>query len=217
MRTSRFLGVLVAAVATVGTGSSLLAQSFGDDIIVVPVDSVFRGPAGSVTLIASWPVPAEFQGAECEAEVEAVNQRSTHVDNDLLVTSGGVTVEVNDVESEAFGITNARLPLTLGTSVEVSLRLGPDGVSSGGLLVTIDCPLVGPPTTDVTETTDSTEVESLPPGGVSSPPGGVSSGDQTQAPTLPVTGLDSTAWAAVAAIVLLAGGGGLVAAARRSR
>jgi LPXTG-motif cell wall-anchored protein len=139
----------------------------------------------------------------------------------VIVSSGGATVELDDVESVAFGVTTATLPLPLGSTIEVSLRLGPDEIYSGGLLVTIDCPLVGPDTT-ATDTTspDTTSPDTTSPDTTSpdtTSPRGVSSGEQTQSPTLPATGPDDTVWATIAAMALLAVGGSLVALARRPR
>lgn len=228
VRASRLVAVVVAAVATIATGGTSSAQSFTDDILVLPLESVHRGPAGTIVPLGSWPVPVELQGADCTVEVEATNQRSTHDGNDVLVTSAGTTVETFDVERVAFGVTTASSPITVGTTVDVSLRLGPDGVSSGGLLVRIDCRLITPTTTTeatttttttstTTSTTSTTEVPGGAGGDDATPgPGGVSAGDVTASPTLPTTGRDRALQTALAALVLLVGGGGLVAVARRS-
>lgn len=217
MQRHRIITGILAVCALVGVGGAAHAQTVQEDIIVIPVDSVLRAPAGSVTSIASSPVPAEFQGAECVADIQAVNQESVHPNNDLLISSGSSSAEVLDVESVAFGQAGAMVDLTLGATVDLSLRMGPDEVSSGGLIVTIDCPLVVPPTTEAPSTTvPSTEaptVTTAPPTGVS--PGGATPG-QSPGASLPETGAEGSVWMAVVALSLLAGGGALVRLARRT-
>jgi LPXTG-motif cell wall-anchored protein len=215
MRITKFLGLAVGAAAAVAFAAPASAQTIVEDIIVIPVDSVLFADPGTVTLIASEPVPERFQGLDCIAEVEAQNQSSIHPNNDLIIQSGSTSGEVDDYESEAFASTGASVPLTLGTTVDVSQRMGPAGVSSGGAVITIDCTLAFPPeTTEPAPTTTVAEV--LPPAQTPTPPAAASPSPQQPA-TLPATGIDGTTWTAIAAVVLLAGGSGLVVAARRTR
>jgi LPXTG-motif cell wall-anchored protein len=206
---------LVGAIAVLGAGSVASAQVV-EDIISLPVDSVLRAPEGSVTLVASAPVPGEFVGASCIAGVEVDNQESVHDGNDLIVSSGGTSGVVENFESEAFGVRTIGIPLTLGATVDVSLRMGEDEISSGGVFITIDCTQTAPPTTAPEPTTPTTTIVSaLPPGGgATSPPA------QPSAPSsgsLPATGPSGTTWAAVAATLLLGAGFGLTRLARPSR
>ncbi len=234
MGSLRYSSIVVSAVAVLGFASAAQAQTVIEDIITIPIDSVLRAPAGSVTPVASAPVPAQFQGSACLVEVEADNQESVHENNDLIISSGGSSGEVDDFESEAFGVRGASLPLVLGDTVSVSLRMGPDGISSGGVLITIDCtqqPVestvpptteaeVAPPesTTTIVEVappgseTTTTEVQSFPPAQAPAPTTTVATTSN-----LPATGADDTAWLAVAALLLLAGGGALVTVARAPR
>jgi hypothetical protein len=203
------LGLALGAAAAIALAAPASAQSVAEDVIVIPIDTVVFGPAGSVTSIASAPVPEEFQGSDCTANVRLGNQESVHLGNDLIVESGGSSAVVEDVESEPFGTTGATVPLTLGETVDVSLRFGADGIwSPAASVIGIDCPVpAAPPTTEPAPTT--TVVESQPP--AANPPA-------AQPPrSLPPTGLDGAAWTAIAAVVLLAGGSGLVVAARRTR
>lgn len=211
-----FSGIL-SAVTLLGASGVVSAQVV-EDIIRIPVDSVLRAPENSVTLVASAPVPAEFQGTNCIAEVEVDNQQSEHDGNDLIVASGGTSGELQNFETEAFGVRTVEIPLTLGTTVDVSLRMGPDEISSGGVFITVDCtqavppttapPEVGPGTTVPESAPTTTIVAALPPGGgAASPPGAA----QPSAPAgeLPATGPSGTTWAAIAAIALIGAGLGL--------
>jgi LPXTG-motif cell wall-anchored protein len=54
-------------------------------------------------------------------------------------------VTVPDVESVAFASRATAFTLTLGPTVAVHVRLGRDGIFSGGLRIVLDCP--APPTT----------------------------------------------------------------------
>ncbi len=236
-RTLVFSGIFAAATLL---GAGGVSAQVVEDIIRIPVDSVLRAPANSVTLVASAPVPDAFQGTACIAEVEVDNQESEHAGNDLIVASGGMSGVVENFETEAFGVRTVEIPLTLGATVDVSLRMGPDQISSGGVFITVDCtqpvppttepPTTEPPTTEppatippevgpgttVPSTPTTTVVAALPPGGgATSPPAAAqppaSSGE------LPATGSSGTTWAAIAAAMLLGAGLGLTRLARHPR
>lgn len=224
-RTLVFSGILGAAALL---GAGVASAQVAEDIISIPVDSVLRAPANSVTLVASAPVPGEFQGTDCIAEVEVDNQESEHDGNDLIVTSGGTSGVLENFETEAFGVRTVEIPLTLGATVDVSLRMGPDEISSGGVFITVDCAVSVPPTTEpptteppTTEppatvppestvpgpsTPTTTVVSAFPPGGGTPPAAG-----------LPATGPSGTTWAAIAATLLLGAGLGLSRLARQPR
>lgn len=230
MKRALLFSGIVGAATLVGGGAIVSAQVV-DNIISIPVDSVLRAPEGSVTLVASAPVPGEFQGVACVAEVEVDNQQSEHDGNDLIVASGGTSGVLENFETEAFGVRTVDIPLTLGSTVDVSLRMGPDEISSGGVFITVDCtqaipPTTVPPTTEPPTTAPpatvppeggpgttvpdsgtptTTVVGALPPGGQPSSPSG----------SLPATGPSSTTWVALLATVLLGGGFGLAQLARR--
>jgi LPXTG-motif cell wall-anchored protein len=236
-RTLVFSGILGAA-ALLGAGG--VSAQVVEDIISIPVDSVLRAPENSVTLVASAPVPAQFQGTNCVAEVEVDNQESEHDGNDLIVASGGTSGVVENFETEAFGVRTVEIPLTLGATVDVSLRMGPDEISSGGVFITVDCsasvppttepPTTEPPTTEppatvppesTPETTvpgspapTTTVVAAFPPGGGATPPPAAA---QPPSGGLPATGPSGTTWAAIAATLLLGAGLGLSRLARQPR
>jgi LPXTG-motif cell wall-anchored protein len=202
------LSGVIAATALLGAGG-VSAQVIAD--IDIPVDNVLRAPVNSVTLIATAPVPAQYQGADCVAEVEIYNQESEHEGNDLIVASGGTSGVVENFETEAFGVRTSEVALTLGATVDVSVRMGPEQISSGGIVVTIDCPQTVAPTTEPPEAVPTTTVvASRPPGGgATNPPTAAQPGD------LPTTGPSGTTWAAIAATTLLGAGLGLARLARR--
>ena len=113
-------------------------------VITVPVDTVVRGAPGSEHLVATVAVAAEDVGRQLAAwRLRASTRRPVHPNSDLLVRSGGGEVALLDVEREANVRTEATGTLTLGTDVSVFVRLGPDGLFSGGLVLTIDCPTLG--------------------------------------------------------------------------
>ena len=83
------------------------------------------------------------RGRQCSVAAEGINQESVHPNSDLLVRSGGGEVALLDVERAPNVRTEATGTLTLGTDVSVFVRLGPDGLFLGGLVLTIDCPTLG--------------------------------------------------------------------------
>jgi hypothetical protein len=166
---------LLVLVALAVTGALLIpGNAMAQAIITIPINTV----AHESGQLASAPVPADLQGLQCSVEATAENQSSVHPGNDLIVSSGSDSVTLSDVERAAGVTTTADGPLTLGTEVVVTLSLGPDGVFSGGLIVTIEC---GPTTTTTTpsETTTTTvPVTTTIPGG-----GGGGGGGTTTVPT----------------------------------
>ena len=106
-----------------------------EDIVQIPVDTVVRGEPGSIHLLAEVTVPAEKVGAQCSVHETSENNRSVHPNTDLIVTSGGGSVTLFDVEREGGGRTDGDGLLTLGETARIDVRLGADGVFSGGFIV----------------------------------------------------------------------------------
>jgi hypothetical protein len=121
--------------------------------LVVPIDTVVRGEAGSTTVLESAAVPPDLQGALCTVTAEAYNQSSPHPDNDIIVSTDGGQVVLYDVEGEPGKVTTASADLVLGDTITLTLVMGPHKVFSGGVTVTFDCQ---PPTTTTTEPTTTT-------------------------------------------------------------
>jgi len=81
------------------------------------------------------------------------------------VRSGESEVDLLDVEREPDAVTEGTGTLVLAAEVTVSVRLGEDGVFSGGTVLSIDCPEPETPTTVTTTTTPPTTAppEATPP------------------------------------------------------
>jgi hypothetical protein len=108
--------------------------------IEIPISTVVTGDPGTVHVLATRAVPAELQGKACTVSSTSENQSSVHPESNLTITSGSDSVVLLDVEAVPGGTVTASGTLTLGPDIVVSLQLGPDGVFSGGLIVTITCP-----------------------------------------------------------------------------
>jgi hypothetical protein len=123
--------------------------------IEISIDTVVRAEEGSITVLATTDTPPDLIGMSCVGVAEAINQPSVHPGNDLIVASGDDSIVLKDVEREPGAVTTAEALLTLGPTVTVSLRMGPDEIFSGGLVFTIgEC---APPTTTTEPTTTSTQ------------------------------------------------------------
>ncbi|MDP3985049.1 MAG: hypothetical protein Q8Q52_08625, partial [Acidimicrobiia bacterium] len=125
--------------------------------IVIPIDQVVRGEEGEVHLLRSVPVDPGLVGFGCPVSAVSHNQESVHPDSDLIIDSGGSRLILEDVESESYVEVTAEGTLTLADTIEISVRLGPDGVFSGGLTVTIACGSATTTTTEVSATTATSE------------------------------------------------------------
>lgn len=153
--------VVLLGVSTVALGLPIRAGA-QDVSIEIPLNTVVRGEEGSEHVLASEEVPADLVGSECSVTAVATNQRSVHPGNDLVVSSSGDQVVLEDVEGEAFGERTAEGSLTLGTELTVTLILGPDGRFSAGIDVEVLCPGPETTTTTTTEPTVPTSSTTLP-------------------------------------------------------
>ena len=159
--------------------------------IEITLDTVVTADEGSITVLASADTPDEIIGLACVGVARAENQPSVHPDNDLIITSGGDSIVLEDVERAPGAVTSAEGLLTLGPTVTVSLRMGPDELFSGGMVFTVeDC---APPTTTTTTTEppggSTTTTTTEPPGGsttttTTEPPGGTTTTTQASGPAI---------------------------------
>ncbi len=147
----RRYGVAILGVAALTL--AVASPAAAEDMWEVPVDTIVRSKPGVVTELVVIDVPEQQQGASCDLDVIGQNQGSIHLGNDLLVESGDSEVVVAGVEDTAFQTTPKSVEIVLGSTITVSLVMGPDEVFSGGLTLSFDCP---PPPTTTTSTTTST-------------------------------------------------------------
>jgi LPXTG-motif cell wall-anchored protein len=205
----RFLGVMAFAVAATGF-ASVPAWAQEQTVFEIPLDTVVRGAPGSEHLLATERVAPEDQGRECSVVVEGLNNESTHPNTDVLVRSGGSEVVALDVERVPDVRTEADGTIVLGTETSASLRLGADGVFSGGLVVTLECAKPQPTTTEKPTTTTVSTTTTVPEQPTTSESPTTTS--PAAGPTLPKTGGGSDGLLVAAGISLLIGGAALVGA-----
>jgi hypothetical protein len=128
--------------------------------------TVVTGEPFSTVTVATEDVEPWLQGASCAIQVETANNESVHEETELIITSGDDVVMVPDVESEPGIHVIEEGELVLSETVVVAVRLGPDGISSGGYSVEFLCPEQPPtttaPTTTVTTTTSTTTTTVAP-------------------------------------------------------
>ena len=149
----RKLGRSGAAVTLALTGVAVLAvtPAAAEGILEIPISNVVTGAEGTELLVASAAVPASFVGLDCDVFADVRNQESVHPGNDLIIVTGGRRAVISEFESDPNQVTTETESMVVSESVEVSVRFGPDGISSGGFSVSIDCRPA--PTTTVAPTT----------------------------------------------------------------
>lgn len=186
------------------------------DTIEIFFDGIVRGNPGEVKNLETVTVPEGMVGWTCTGLAESQNNESQHVDNDFILSSGATTAEIPNWEAVPLATTAMSGTLVLGTTVNVDLRLGPSGVSSGGVLIVLNCaapppPVTTPPTTAPVATTTPPPATTTP-GTTEAPPvGGVSAGGGATVGG----GADAAMlWLAGGALALL--GGATVLAMRRT-
>lgn len=154
------LTVLAATLAVfVGTlsGGIRVAAAQSDDL-TLPTSTVITGDPGDVVELGRLPVDMSLAGPLCTWTATVRNQSSTHPDSDVLVESNGTTLVVSDVEGTPNKVSSNSGSVSLASEVVVSIRLGPDGLFSGGLDLTISYSSCGPTTTVAVATTTVADV-----------------------------------------------------------
>jgi hypothetical protein len=149
MKTRYGLWPLVAGAVLVALALwalSALPSAEAQDLTLSAPQDVRRG--SGIVALDEISVPSELDGRLCTAAVTSTNNSSIHPGNDLILTSTTST-EFSEVEAVADEIHDDTGTLVLGSTVRLELRFGPNGVSSAGWVVTIDCP------PDATTTTTS--------------------------------------------------------------
>ncbi len=124
---------LAAAVAA----TLALAPAVGAVDLALPTDTVIYAEPGTLIELGRVPVNTEIAGPQCTWEASATNQNSAHPGNDIIVRSGETELVLSEVEATAGKVTTNSGSVYLVDEVVVSLRMGPDGVFSGGLDLTI--------------------------------------------------------------------------------
>lgn len=150
---------LVAALAAAG----MFVVSVPATAQTVSVDRVARGAPGSEQLLVSEPVDKNDVGQLCEVTLTGGNGPSVHLGNDLVLRSGGGSVVLPDFEQTSGEVSSVTGQLTLGTTLDVYVQFGPDGVTSTGVTVETDCTPPPTVTTSSTSTTSSSTTTTVPP------------------------------------------------------
>lgn len=158
---------LVRLVVLAG-GLALIGVPVAGAFTVPPV-SVVNGAEGEVHLLWTEPVPANNVGQDCEVVLTRNNNESTREGTDLILESGSTSMVAENVEHDTAPETFVG-HLTLGTTVTVSVRLGPEGEYSGGAdVVETNCPVTPPATPAQPPVQVETATQAAPPPVLTSP------------------------------------------------
>jgi hypothetical protein len=122
--------------------------------IAIEVDDIVRGDPGEVIHLETVTVPEGMVGWTCTGTAQTEKNASEHRNNDFILASGGASATIPDWERKAEASTSMSGTLVLGDSITVDLLLGPDGVSSGGVLITLSCAPPAPIGIDLVVTMD---------------------------------------------------------------
>jgi hypothetical protein len=203
----RRLSVLIATLGLLLLAAPAIAQT--GTITIELTGVITDATEGEVRLLVSEPVAAELVGASCDGSLTTDNNGSVHPGNTLIVTTGGETAEIPEVESspgqmlEFFGE-----GVIVGETIDISMRFGRNGITSGGITLVLDCAQPAETTTttaapeqtttttaapeQTTTTTaapEQTTTTATPSGGVASGAGGSANGTPSPLPFLGATAL----------------------------
>ncbi len=134
MKVRILIAVGLSAIAVAAFNPTAGAQD-----ITIDTGGVAYGSEGDRILIAEQDVDAALVGQVCDVTVTAANNDSAHPDNNIIITTAGASYLVPDVEASAGDVSTVAGSGVIGDSLRVELEFGPDGVTSGGLILTFDC------------------------------------------------------------------------------
>jgi hypothetical protein len=129
----RIIRPVVLAVGLALVGASV-AGAF-----TVPSSSISDGKEGEVRLLWTQSVDPADVGKDCEVVLVSTNNESTREGSDLILRSGNSSMVAPNVEHDTTPHTFVD-SLTLGPTITVSVRFGPEGMYSGGSDVETTCP-----------------------------------------------------------------------------
>jgi hypothetical protein len=157
---------------------------------------VIRDDTGTTHALGAFDVPSNLVGSSCTFEAVADNNISVHPGNDVIMSSGGDSVRLPNIERAPGAVTPSNGPITLGDTINVTLFLGTDngngrGVYSGGFTVNVSCTTQPSPSPAPSPSPEPSETESPGPPGEVESGGEVSSegeADSGETGSLPFTG-----------------------------
>lgn len=214
------------SVALVSSAFALAAfmatPASAQEVISIPVEGIIYGEEGSVHALEPVAVPEQFVGSACDGAAATDNNGSVHPDTDLIISTGGTTVTIENVETKPGEGHEIKGQISLGETVDVSVRLGADGVTSGGFVISFTCAPLVPPTVAPTTTAAPVPTTAPEPSGPTTVPESTTTVAAevaaTTAPppagpsaTLPVTGTSTTYLVASGGFALLGAGVALLA------
>jgi len=163
-------GVVLTAGVAVGQVQELQPMT-----ITIPIDDIQRGDPGESFLVATERLP---EGINCSGTLKTDNNESVHPDTNIIMVSA-TTATIFDVEVAAYESRSLGLRSGVFESdglVRVFVQVGPDGVSSTGFDLVIDCAGITTTTTTTVPPTSTTSTTGPTVTTSSSIPVGVPSG-----------------------------------------
>lgn len=138
----RRFSIALTLLMTLILAAPALAQ---DSSFTIAVEGVADGAEGDVIQVAEQAVDPALVGASCTVTASTENNSSVHPGNELIIATGGTEGTIPGVEEQPGQTLTLAGSVVLGETVTVSLRFGPDGVTSGGVVLTFDCAAAAAP------------------------------------------------------------------------
>ncbi len=161
-RLVNLIGAITIAAGVLLAVAAIAMTSAGADPVTVeilPSGSVHSGAEGDVFEVAVFNPPVV---GLCDVAVETENNPSIHLETDLIISTRGQAILVPSIE-DAPGQTTVTAGVLFGRTATVLLRLGPDGIASGGITLQLECEDPPPVTTTTTTAPPPTTLPPTPP------------------------------------------------------
>ncbi len=115
--------------------ASALAADISIPLDTVVANGVAEGDRFELALVSS----NDLVGEMCAVRATRGGEGAAHPGNDLIVTSGGESTTLSDVERESGATTDGAAPITLANTITVELVMGPDRHYAGDIDLEFDC------------------------------------------------------------------------------
>lgn len=135
----------------------VLATPLGaQESFTISLEGIATGAEGEIVELANEAVPANLIGSTCNVMATTQNNGSVHQGNIITVASetGAATIPgAEEVPGQTISGTGT---VELGTTVQITMQFGPDGATSGGIILSFDCQASAQTTTTVAQATTTT-------------------------------------------------------------
>ena len=198
-RAKRFGVASAAVIAVMVSGPPAQAADLSIPIDTTIDGGIAEGQQASLATVAT----VDLEGATCDVRAVRTGGAETNAGNDLVVSSGGDSTTLVDVERQPDAVTDGGM-ITLGPTLSVTVVMGEDEQFSAAISVELDCGLPAVTSAPTTAASTAASADVAADAASSASPTGESSTTSTLS-DLPNTGVGATIGSLIATALVFFG------------